>query len=362
MSADNVVYANNALLFTLKGSIIVQYLDGETVAGEFATQDAFNIFIEVDGEFLMIPRQQIRFIKSVTGQAVEKDSSQEQIVGLNASDTQPLPEAVSSMPPPIPVELEVETELPIAAEQPDVAPDEPLEASEADAFAEEEEDAFAEEEDDDDDDDEEEDDDDDDDEDEGTLILTPGQTLPSLYEVEATADDDDDDDEEDGTLILALGSQPPSVPAATEITNESLRYVDEDEFTAEADDDEMDMTVVLGDEADLDLGILGLAQSEETSATATLTITEGPHSGQTFTLGDSTTTIGRSSDNVVVLSSDKEASRHHAIIILEAGQFVLQDQNSLNGTFVNEMQVTAPHSLTNGDRILVGVSWFTFEQ
>jgi hypothetical protein len=380
MSDENLVYANQNVLFTLKGMIGVQYLDGETISGEFITQDAYNIFIRVDGEAMMIPRQQIRFIKSLTGGSVEADTSQEMVIPQpTVVDTQPLPKPESStLPTPFspteimeagegePEEAPAEAEdvwsdiepKPQAADEfvdekataeaEDIWSDVEPKPQAADEFVDEA-DEFV-------------------DEDEGTMILPVATAdIPSFFDTPETGEEDADEaeeDEDDGTLILVPTSEPEPEPATKEITNESLQYVDEAEMSPDIAEDELDMTVVLGDEDDLDLDILGLAEPELAAplATATLTITEGPHSGQSYDLGEGTITIGRSSDNVVVLSSDKEASRHHAIILLEAGRFVLQDQNSLNGTFVNEVQVSTPHTLTSGDKILVGVSWFSFEQ
>jgi phosphoserine phosphatase RsbU/P len=64
-------------------------------------------------------------------------------------------------------------------------------------------------------------------------------------------------------------------------------------------------------------------------------------------------TIGRQSDNTLVLR-DNRASRHHAHIILENGVYVLEDLSSRHGTFVNGQQV-AHHVLHNGDIIDFGV-------
>jgi pSer/pThr/pTyr-binding forkhead associated (FHA) protein len=59
---------------------------------------------------------------------------------------------------------------------------------------------------------------------------------------------------------------------------------------------------------------------------------------------------------------DKEISRRHALIKLEAGKFVIQDQNSLNGTYVNSERVDAPRILQDGDVIFVGVSDLKYEE
>lgn len=66
-------------------------------------------------------------------------------------------------------------------------------------------------------------------------------------------------------------------------------------------------------------------------------------------------TIGRLSDNDVVLA-DSRISRHHAAIRREGGSYLVEDHNSRHGTFVNGERVAAPRPLSNHDRIEFGVS------
>ena len=63
--------------------------------------------------------------------------------------------------------------------------------------------------------------------------------------------------------------------------------------------------------------------------------------------------IGRQPDNNLVLR-DNRASRNHARIIAENGQYVLEDLDSRHGTWVNGGRV-ARHVLRNSDRIDLGV-------
>ncbi len=63
--------------------------------------------------------------------------------------------------------------------------------------------------------------------------------------------------------------------------------------------------------------------------------------------------IGRQPDNNLVLR-DNRASRTHARIIAEKGQYVLEDLDSRHGTWVNGERV-ARHVLRNSDRIDLGV-------
>ncbi len=63
-------------------------------------------------------------------------------------------------------------------------------------------------------------------------------------------------------------------------------------------------------------------------------------------------TIGRTAANDLPIDN-LAVSGHHAKISYEGDKFVLEDLNSLNGTFVNNQRVRKS-SLKNGDEILIG--------
>jgi pSer/pThr/pTyr-binding forkhead associated (FHA) protein len=62
--------------------------------------------------------------------------------------------------------------------------------------------------------------------------------------------------------------------------------------------------------------------------------------------------IGRTPGNDVVIDN-LAVSGHHAKVYYEADKFVLEDLNSLNGTFVNNQRVRKAY-LKNGDEVLIG--------
>jgi pSer/pThr/pTyr-binding forkhead associated (FHA) protein len=66
----------------------------------------------------------------------------------------------------------------------------------------------------------------------------------------------------------------------------------------------------------------------------------------------SSMTIGRLPDNAVHIDN-LAVSGHHARIVWEGDHFALEDNNSLNGTFVNNRRVNRC-ALKHGDNILVG--------
>jgi predicted component of type VI protein secretion system len=63
-------------------------------------------------------------------------------------------------------------------------------------------------------------------------------------------------------------------------------------------------------------------------------------------------TIGRAPDNDLHIDN-LAVSSHHAKIYLEEGKIVVEDLNSLNGTFVNNQRVQRA-TLKHGDTVLVG--------
>ena len=78
--------------------------------------------------------------------------------------------------------------------------------------------------------------------------------------------------------------------------------------------------------------------------------------GQTFPLDQELLTIGRKSENNIILAEDLKVSRHHATISWQADQLVIEDVGSANGTFLNGQRLTPylPHPLQKGDKLQVG--------
>ena len=72
----------------------------------------------------------------------------------------------------------------------------------------------------------------------------------------------------------------------------------------------------------------------------------------TYPLGSSEVTIGRGSDNDLVIN-DFGVSRHHAKVVMDNGQPSIVDLNSRNGTRVNNILVTRG-PLKDGDEISLG--------
>jgi hypothetical protein len=84
----------------------------------------------------------------------------------------------------------------------------------------------------------------------------------------------------------------------------------------------------------------------------------GGRAGESFRPAGERTRIGRSPDCDIFLD-DVTVSRNHAVLVEENGTFVVEDQGSLNGTFVNRRRIDrAP--LTEGDELQVGKYRMTF--
>ncbi len=88
-----------------------------------------------------------------------------------------------------------------------------------------------------------------------------------------------------------------------------------------------------------------------------------PKSGEpsAYPLGPGRVTIGRASSNDIVLS-DQYSSGLHAVIAPTEKGYVLIDQGSKNGTFVNGRRVNGEIDLARGDEILVGSTRFYFDR
>jgi len=79
-------------------------------------------------------------------------------------------------------------------------------------------------------------------------------------------------------------------------------------------------------------------------------------------LGSVTTrvTIGRRPDNDVALTWDAEISRAHAHFERVGGEWIVVDDGSHNGTYVNGEEAPARRRLADGDRIVLGETALTY--
>lgn len=84
-----------------------------------------------------------------------------------------------------------------------------------------------------------------------------------------------------------------------------------------------------------------------------LVMHSGPTPGKVFPLEGDIITIGRESENIIVIN-DAEVSRKHTQLILQGGKYIASDLGSTNGTFVNGQRLTGQHVLLPGEVISLG--------
>ena len=86
----------------------------------------------------------------------------------------------------------------------------------------------------------------------------------------------------------------------------------------------------------------------------------GYQQGQVYSLDARPTVIGRDPASEIILDSESPASRRHAEILCEDGEWILRDLGSRNGTHVNGIRVERS-PLNHLDEVLLGDSLFIFE-
>src|SRR5436190_16677343 len=84
----------------------------------------------------------------------------------------------------------------------------------------------------------------------------------------------------------------------------------------------------------------------------------GGRAGESFRPTRERTRIGRSPDCEIFLD-DVTVSRNHAVLVERDGQFFVEDQGSLNGTFVNRRRIDSAQ-LAEGDEVQIGKYRMTF--
>ena len=84
--------------------------------------------------------------------------------------------------------------------------------------------------------------------------------------------------------------------------------------------------------------------------------------GQRFPLEKESCRLGSDADNDLYIKGDDYVSGHHALLRYEKGSLFLWDQESRNGSFLNEKRVTGtPVVVRPGDHIRLGESVFLVE-
>ena len=92
-----------------------------------------------------------------------------------------------------------------------------------------------------------------------------------------------------------------------------------------------------------------------------LRCTGGPCAGEAIAV-ESELVLGREEPDPGRLGGDQRLSRRHARVFIDpAGQALIEDLGSTNGTWINEQRLSEAHACANGDLLRVGQSTFEIE-
>jgi diguanylate cyclase (GGDEF)-like protein len=91
---------------------------------------------------------------------------------------------------------------------------------------------------------------------------------------------------------------------------------------------------------------------------ACLVLISGPEIGRRVPLSEADLVIGRATEADLLIDSDG-VSRIHAVLTRRPQGFVLRDQDSTNGTFVNDQPIRE-RMLSDGDHIRIGLATLKF--
>ena len=106
----------------------------------------------------------------------------------------------------------------------------------------------------------------------------------------------------------------------------------------------------LGDREDTELDTREQRRLRED--TVLLIRTGGGREGEAISFSSEVLTVGRSPHSDLFLD-DVTVSRHHARVIKDENGYLIEDLNSLNGTYVNRKRIER-HRLSDGDELQIG--------
>jgi pSer/pThr/pTyr-binding forkhead associated (FHA) protein len=103
----------------------------------------------------------------------------------------------------------------------------------------------------------------------------------------------------------------------------------------------------------------GLVPDPASGHALTLEAIEGPLKGQRIAVVHTSFQVGAGTDNDLRIAADQYLSNTHALFHAASGRWVLSDQGSSNGTFIDGERIAAgEHALEHGQHVRIGASEF----
>lgn len=106
---------------------------------------------------------------------------------------------------------------------------------------------------------------------------------------------------------------------------------------------------------------LSLRKMDPQYQTGHLSLVRGSGTKKDVDIGASVS-IGRDERNMLGLFKDNDIAQHHAEVIQENGRYIIEDKDSVAGTYVNKKKVTGRQVLADGDVIEMGRSTIVFSE
>jgi pSer/pThr/pTyr-binding forkhead associated (FHA) protein len=105
-------------------------------------------------------------------------------------------------------------------------------------------------------------------------------------------------------------------------------------------------------------GVTGAAPTQQFEQKAgKLVVTGGDKVGTEIALSGRQLTIGRAGDSDLIVD-DEYASTHHAKLVFINGEWLIQDLDSTNGTFLEGQKVSTPQTVAMNAQVRIGQTTF----
>ena len=105
-------------------------------------------------------------------------------------------------------------------------------------------------------------------------------------------------------------------------------------------------------------GVAGAVPTQQLDQKATrLVVTGGDKVGAEIALSGRQLSIGRAGDSDLIVD-DEYASTHHAKLVFINGEWLIQDLDSTNGTFLDGQKVSTPQPVAMNAQVRIGQTTF----